>query len=69
MPDPQWQWFNTGNMRTTGATDAEMKVLRARFGPGELLLDTDRILLYTVRGGILCAWVRRDVIDEEKEAE
>jgi len=68
---PEWHWFNNQGWRApANADDKEMKQIRKRLSQEETLLDTDRVLIYTLRGGeILCAWVRRDVIDEGKEAE
>jgi len=70
MSDPTWRWFNDRGMGASVADDEEMKGIRDRIKPNEVLLDTDRILIYVLRGfGVICAWVRMDVIDEEKEAE
>ncbi len=70
MPNPMWSWFTTTGIQAGSASEHAMasirNVVRAR---DTVLLDTDRILLYDLKGGGLCAWVRRDVIDEGKEAE
>ncbi len=70
MPDPEWRWFTTGPTASLADDTQVEEALRAIRECWDVLLDTDRILLYRLPGeGHYQVWGRKDVIDERKEAE
>jgi len=63
MPDPEWRWFTSSDEKLSALPPERVEAAKAVIRENwDVLLDTDRILLYTLNGHIH-AWVRLDVMD------